>query len=73
MQTHAGEPRAYRPPTPMSLKTPREAALILRVSLHTLYAMIYQRQLKAAKCGRQWRISDRSLREFLGENEETES
>ena len=43
---------------------------MLKISLHTLYELIYQGQLKATKVGRQWRISDRAIADFLGENEE---
>lgn len=72
MQTYDEGPKGYRPPPPVTLKTPQEAASILRVSLHTLYELIYQRQLKAIKVGRQWRIDDRTIAEFVGENEEVQ-
>jgi excisionase family DNA binding protein len=59
------------PPTPVRLRSVREVAdEILHVSRNTLYTLIYERQLKATKCGRQWRISDRDLLEFLGQAEE---
>ena len=70
MQTYDEGPGGYRPPAPVNLKTPQEAASILRVSLHTLYTLIYERQLKAIKVGRQWRIDDRTISEFVGESGE---
>lgn len=38
---------------------------ILKVTRKTLYAYIKSGKIKAIKIGRNWRITDESLREFL--------
>ena len=74
MQTHDERSGDWHPPSPMNLNTPQEVAKpMLKISLHTLYELIYQGQLKATKVGRQWRISDRAIADFLGESETADS
>lgn len=38
---------------------------ILKITRKTLYSYIYSGKIKAIKIGRNWRITDESLREFL--------
>lgn len=74
MYAHEDDPRRGDPPSPPHLWTPKEVAKpMLRVSLHTLYTLIYTGQLKATKVGRQWRLSDRDISDFLGESETADS
>jgi len=65
-----GGPGGGNPPALVRLRSVREVARqILHVDPNTVYQLIYEGQLKATKVGRQWRISDGNLRDFLGENE----
>ena len=71
MQTNDEGSGGFGLPSPVRLRTVREVAReILHVDPNTVYQLIYERQLKATKVGRQWRISDRNIAAFLGENEE---
>lgn len=46
------------------LWTPEEAALWLRVTVHTLYEYLRDGRLPAAKIGRYWRIDPVELAKF---------
>ena len=48
----------------MKLYTPNEAAEFLRISRRSVYNYIKAGQLKAAKIGKQWRITENNLIEF---------
>jgi excisionase family DNA binding protein len=48
----------------MKLYTPDEAAKILRITRRSVYNYIKAGQLKAAKMGREWRITEEHLIEF---------
>lgn len=48
----------------MELYTPAEAAAILRVTRRSMYNYIKNKQIKAAKIGRTWRITEEHLKEF---------
>lgn len=45
--------------------TLKEVEAILKVTQRTLYNYIKGGQLKAVKMGRQWRVTEDSLKEFL--------
>lgn len=45
--------------------TLREVEAILKVTQRTLYNYIKGGQLKAVKLGRNWRVTEEALREFL--------
>jgi excisionase family DNA binding protein len=42
-----------------------EAADILKISRRTLYNAIKNKQLKAVKLGREWRITHANLKDFI--------
>lgn len=45
--------------------TVKEATAILKVSQRTTYQLIYDKRLKASRIGKEWRIAERDLLEFL--------
>lgn len=50
--------------------TPKEAAAILKVSERKINELLRKGELKGSKVGRQWRITEQQLDEFLKENEQ---
>lgn len=45
--------------------TTEEVLGILKVTKRTLYNYIKARQIKAIKCGREWRVTEDALKAFL--------
>jgi excisionase family DNA binding protein len=45
--------------------TAKETMDLLKVTKRTLYNYIKAGQIKAIKCGREWRITEEALKEFL--------
>jgi excisionase family DNA binding protein len=71
MQMHDEGPGGCSPPAPVRVRSVKDIAKpILGVSVNTVYALIYEKKLKATKVGSQWRIADRDLLAFLGQSEE---
>lgn len=53
-----------------NIYTPKEAAAILKVSERTVNEWLRSGKLKASKIGRQWRITETQLNEFLNKNQQ---
>jgi len=49
--------------------TPDEVAEILKVKAKTVRDMIARKQIKALKIGREYRISEEQLQQFIEENQ----
>jgi excisionase family DNA binding protein len=54
--------------TPISLLTVQEAALLLRVSVSTLYGWAWQRRIPFVKVGRALRFDRADLEDFIRTN-----
>jgi putative molybdopterin biosynthesis protein len=50
--------------------TPKEVAAKLKVSERTINEWLRNGKLKASKLGRQWRITEQQLNEFLKDHEQ---
>jgi excisionase family DNA binding protein len=48
-----------------TMYTIEEAAKILKLTTRTVYGDVYSGKIPAAKMGRQWRISETSLKNFM--------
>jgi len=51
--------------TDIKVYTTEEALGILKVTKRTLYNYIKAGQIKAIKCGREWRVTEDALKVFL--------
>lgn len=51
--------------TDIKVYTTEEVLEILKVTKRTLYNYIKARQIKAIKCGREWRVTEDALKAFL--------
>lgn len=50
---------------PIKVYTLDEVAQVLQITRRTLYTYVKQGKLKAVKIGREWRVSEDSLKDFL--------
>lgn len=48
--------------------TAQEATEMLKINRKTLYELIYSGQIKAFKCGKCFRITEKALDEFINNN-----
>lgn len=51
--------------------TVAEAAVMLKVSRHTVWRALKRKQIPAKKVGRQWRLSRQAILKWLSEGDET--
>ncbi len=49
----------------LKVYTPEEAATLLKVTTRTLYSYLSKGDIRSAKIGRVWRITDGDIRAFL--------
>lgn len=52
----------------LKLYTPEEVAKILKVTPRTVRGYLRKGELKGAKIGREWRVTEEQVREFLAKN-----
>lgn len=50
---------------PIKVYTLDEVAQVLQITRRTLYTYVKQGKLKAVKIGREWRVSEDALKDFL--------
>ena len=50
--------------------TPKEVAALLKISERKVNELLRNGEIKASKIGRQWRITEQQLSDFLKENEQ---
>lgn len=49
----------------LTLYTVKEVAIILKVTYRTVWSYIKNGRLKAGKIGREWKVAETDLREFV--------
>lgn len=49
----------------LTLYTVKEVAIILKVTYRTVWSYIKNGKLKAGKIGREWKVAESDLREFV--------
>lgn len=55
---------------PIRVYTLDEVAEILKITRRTLYTYVKEGKLKAVKIGREWRVSETALQDFLNKGTE---
>lgn len=56
---------------PIRVYTLDEVAEALKITRRTLYTYVKEGKLKAVKIGREWRVSDAALQDFINKGTET--
>lgn len=55
---------------PIRVYTLDEVAEVLKITRRTLYAYVKEGKLKAVKIGREWRVSEAALQDFINKGTE---
>jgi len=55
---------------PIRVYTLDEVAEVLKITRRTLYTYVKEGKLKAVKIGREWRVSETALQDFLNKGTE---